>query len=537
MEKTEKSGDALSRRGFLKGSVLAGIGVAGAGLLTACGPKSSGDGQAGRVGGALAAADVVWDKEADVVIVGFGGAGAAAAIEAAGAGASVIIIEGTSTGGGASAINGGFVYLGGTALQKELGVEDSVEELFKYMKAAAGGTANEEALRLLADSSPGLYDWFIEMGVVFDKVLDPHHTMGGYPGVGLTYCGNEHSREIQKVAKKAPRGHVPSPEGNGMGYFRPLKAKVEERGCEIIYNTLAEHLVIDKNGRVVGVQADGSDSKKLFVKARRGVILTAGGYTNDTEMVRSHWIYDSLPGFYNGPPSEIGTGIKMGIEAGAETYGLSHHQIGTQTYGRSPNMPKGLLVNQAGRRFIAEDNYGSFVGEKIMQAEKSYLVMDDALYQVTTFDPGYAGSAPEVAHLGSADTPEELAKLVDIPGSSLANTVAYYNACVEQGQDDEFGKTEEYLTTLTTPPYHLFSFGPDGTYFSTSGGLKINLNTQVINREEKVIEGLYSAGRNSNIAFGFYWGSGSSMQDTYIFGRIAGQNAAAAAPIAEEAEA
>ncbi|MGH3636466.1 MAG: FAD-binding protein, partial [Mycobacterium sp.] len=66
-----------------------------------------------------------WDIEADVVIAGYGIAGAAAAIEAARAGADVVVAERTGGWGGAAALAGGFVYLGGgTPIQKACGFDD-----------------------------------------------------------------------------------------------------------------------------------------------------------------------------------------------------------------------------------------------------------------------------------------------------------------------------------------------------------------------------------------------------------------------------
>ena len=48
-----------------------------------------------------------WDREADVVILGYGGAGASAAITAKDAGADVVIFEKTAQGGGNTAVSSG----------------------------------------------------------------------------------------------------------------------------------------------------------------------------------------------------------------------------------------------------------------------------------------------------------------------------------------------------------------------------------------------------------------------------------------------
>ncbi|MGW0045542.1 FAD-dependent oxidoreductase, partial [Rhodococcus sp. NPDC003348] len=80
-----------------------------------------------------------WAYEADVVVAGFGVAGAAAAVGAAQAGADVLVLERTGGWGGAAAMSGGFIYMGGgTPLQKACGFEDTVDNMKAFMKAALG---------------------------------------------------------------------------------------------------------------------------------------------------------------------------------------------------------------------------------------------------------------------------------------------------------------------------------------------------------------------------------------------------------------
>jgi 3-oxo-5alpha-steroid 4-dehydrogenase len=84
-----------------------------------------------------------WDVEADVVIAGYGIAGVSAAIEAARAGADVMVLERTGGWGGAAALAGGFVYLGGgTPIQKACGFDDSVENMQAFLCAAMGPGAD-----------------------------------------------------------------------------------------------------------------------------------------------------------------------------------------------------------------------------------------------------------------------------------------------------------------------------------------------------------------------------------------------------------
>src|SRR6476660_7185344 len=80
-----------------------------------------------------------WAYEADVVVAGFGVAGASAAVAAATEGAEVLVLERTGGWGGAAAMAGGFIYMGGgTPLQKACGFEDTVDNMKAFMTAALG---------------------------------------------------------------------------------------------------------------------------------------------------------------------------------------------------------------------------------------------------------------------------------------------------------------------------------------------------------------------------------------------------------------
>ena len=70
------------------------------------------------------AADLKWDKEYDVVVLGFGNAGSNAAIAAKDAGCSVVILEKMPQGGGSVSVSsGGFV------------VPTNRDDYYKFQKA------------------------------------------------------------------------------------------------------------------------------------------------------------------------------------------------------------------------------------------------------------------------------------------------------------------------------------------------------------------------------------------------------------------
>ncbi|MFB6959056.1 FAD-dependent oxidoreductase [Streptomyces sp. NPDC056309] len=113
-----------------------------------------------------------WDLTADVVVAGYGVAGAAAAVEAARAGAEVLVLERAGGWGGAAALAGGFVYLGGgTALQRACGFDDTPEAMAAFLMAAMGPGADPAKIGAYCEGSVAHFDWLVECGVPFKPVF------------------------------------------------------------------------------------------------------------------------------------------------------------------------------------------------------------------------------------------------------------------------------------------------------------------------------------------------------------------------------
>src|SRR5689334_643032 len=131
-----------------------------------------------------------WHDTADVVVVGFGGAGACAALEAAECGARVLIVE-RFEGGGATALSGGVVYAGATRFQRQAGVDDTAEEMFKYLKLETQGCVQDSTLMKFCRDSNDNLEWLIQHGATFAGTLDPRSC--SYPAAGrfLYHSGNE----------------------------------------------------------------------------------------------------------------------------------------------------------------------------------------------------------------------------------------------------------------------------------------------------------------------------------------------------------
>ena len=151
-----------------------------------------------------------WDVEADVVIAGYGIAGVSAAIEAARAGADVVVLERTGGWGGAAALAGGFVYLGGgTPIQKACGFKDSVDNMQAFLCAAMGPGADVDRIADYCAGSVAHFDWLVGCGVPFKAEFFSEPGWEPMGDQGLMYSGGENAYPFNTIATPAPRGHVP----------------------------------------------------------------------------------------------------------------------------------------------------------------------------------------------------------------------------------------------------------------------------------------------------------------------------------------
>jgi succinate dehydrogenase/fumarate reductase flavoprotein subunit len=465
-----------------------------------------------------------WDMEADVVVVGLGAAGGSAAIEAARAGADVLILERAAAGGGTTADSGGLIYFGGgTPVQKACGFDDTPEEMSRHLMQASGG-ANEAKVRLYCEQSVEHFEWFVGLGFEFKESFYPHKAPVQETDDGLIYSGNEAAFPFSQNARPAPRGHKPRKEGDAGGLImQKIIAAVNQAGARTVTNTLCETLVTAEDGRVVGVVAATDEGERL-IRANRGVILAAGGFIKNEEMVAKHAPQLLRCNYPLGTDGDDGRGIRMGMGAGGAAIHMGEGFVSVPFYPPSSHV-KGILVNQQGQRFINEDAYHGRSGDFVVshQGGVAYLIVDDELY------------GPTIAFhkiVAVEETIEELAKAVGFPESTLTETVAFFNRHAAKGEDPLFHKAPEYLRPLAAPPYSALDLSVGNSIIPgfTLGGLETLPTGEVLTPDGEIVPGLYAAGRTTaglpHSASGY--ASGLSIADGSFFGRRAGRSAARA---------
>lgn len=476
-----------------------------------------------------------FDHEADVLVVGFGCAGASAAFEAAEAGSSVIILERAGAPGGSSGYSGGELYLGGgTSVQQACGYSDTPEDMFTYLSTVLGPHADEEKLRLYCDGSVEHFEWLCARGLEFEPSLYDAPSWMPPTRDGLMWLG-ENAWPYNQVAKPVPRGHRPSTESwGGWMVMEKLTQACESAGVQTHCDIKATALIVDEHDRVVGVVARqfGTD---FHYRARRGVVLTTGGFVDNEEMLADH--VPALLG--HGKVSaglDDGSGIIMAMAVGGAVRRMSVVQV---AYTALPAMVcRGMLVNARGSRFINEDVYpGLFSHAALRQPQPCWVILDEqGLEDIPAADAW--GVRPTYA----AETLAELEADLELPPGSLEATVAQYNAHAEAGEDLLFHKDKKWLRRLEGPWAAVdprIGFGNpratrddpiQGSGFAgfTLGGLRTTVDGEVLTVTGETIPGLYAAGRATSGIHGENYVSGTSLGDGTFFGRRAGRTAARA---------
>lgn len=533
-------------------------------------------------------ASVDWYQECDVLVVGWGAAGACCALEARAQGAEVVIAD-RFDGGGASAKSGGVVYAGGGTKQQQLaGFDDSPDAMFDYLRHETQGVISDETLRRFCDQSSENLGWLETMGAPYSHEVPP----GGktsYPpdGFYLYYSGNEQVPAYQGSAPPAPRGHRTVGKGHGGAVlYAKLKAACQQAGIEAMTQSAVRRLVVDaKTERVIGAEVwsipQGSAAAKQharlssraekmqnlsprysdklrrkvaliehhhaeprLVRARRGVVLSTGGFIFNRELLKQH-APRYRRNFKIGATGCDGSGLRLGQSVGATT-----EHLGTVSAWRFINppvcWPKGIVVNTQGQRFCNEEVYGATLGHAICESQdgKAWLVLDKRLRNQAIKQALFGGywwfqSLPALALMlfgaKKGNTLKQLASVAGMDAGALESAVQSYNAAIHAGADDPFGKSADYCQSLEQGPYYAMDISVGSPVFPlgalTLGGLKVSEEEgRVLDASAQPLAGLFAAGRTAVGVPSNLYISGLSLADCVFSGRRAGRAAAENSP-------
>jgi tricarballylate dehydrogenase len=470
----------------------------------------------------------------DVVVAGCGVAGLSAAVSARQNGATVAVLE--------------------RATREERGGQSRYTEAYLRMKSHSEVTDDFE--EMLAENGSGAIDpELVEEAVTARtnlsrslSIADPTwiETFANAAGPTVDWVKGFGVRfdflPTQFLTKSQPRL---LPVGGGQALVDGLAAAAEKLGVTFLYETTATSLLRDADGRVTGLRARRRDGEALELSGR--VVLASGGFEGNAEMMtryvgpRSVYLRPICKGgYYN-----RGEGIEMALAAGAlgcGDFGSYHAEpVDPRSGVAEPSVfifPYGILVNKDGQRFTDEapgtvDQHYERVTRRIYEQRDgiAWVVLDAKHMRVPNYKLGIRTDKPPIA----ADSMAGLARAIGVPEKGLLATVDAFNrACVPGNYKpleldhvatrDLAPPKSHWALPIDAAPFHAYPIISANVF--TFGGLKINPQARVLDRDGEPIPGLYAAGEIVGSYYGNYTGATSVLKGM-VFGRIAGADAAA----------
>lgn len=531
-----------------------------------------------RVDGALVVDDVDgfgWDEVCDVMVVGVGLAGACATLRTAEDRSLQVMAIDRGLGGGASRLSGGVVYMGGgTRTQREGGVQDTPEDMANYLSMETADIVRPDTVLRFARASTSFEPWLESHGARFGGPVTEAKT--SYPDDGALYfSGNEVTPAGRALAPAAQRGHRAKPPGGGdptklSGHYLlpPLLDSIRRQpNVRFWAQTRARRMIVDKAGEIVGievlripaglsakihaaayelgtnmimgalrlsgklhakaVQIEQAKSRVHRIRVRKGMVLSAGGFTyNRTMMAKT--APDYLLSAPLGTIADDGSGIKLGMTVGAKTDMLDRISAWKFLYPPA-SWTKACSVGPDGERLVGEEYYGARTGEAVFKTGggKGWLILDQPLQDIVLaevaamkkmFFQKVQFKAIMNDYTVSAPTLAELAVKLGVPADALERTIATYNQNVATGAPDPLGKSEKLRRTLDQGPFYATDIGASLKLSPipalTMGGLVVDEDSgQVQGSDGQPVKGLYAAGRTAIGICSHYYVSGLSLAD------------------------
>jgi tricarballylate dehydrogenase len=481
--------------------------------------------------------DLPMTQHFNIVIVGCGVAALTAAVAAAEAGASVAVLERSTReerGGNTryttaairmkseDEVSDDFmpVFLDncGYHIQPD-GAASTVLDYENWSPLVRSASFTDpELISFFADSAPPTIAWLKQRGVKF----------GGIGFYGLT-------------ARASPRIAI---SGGGLHLIEVLTAHADKLGVQFFFETTAQGLIQSARGDVCGLTA--------YAKARGSVsfncdsvILACGGFEGNAEMVvryigpKGRYLRPvAHGGYYN-----KGEGIEMALRIGAAPAGdfAEYHAqpIDPRSGATEPIVmiyPYGVLINQAGQRFLDEapgpiDASYEDTARAVAEQKKgiAFCILDDKINAIENWKRCVRSDQPPVTMRDVKALGNELG----FDGDAAQRTIDEYNQACRDGDFNPYTldglkthrlspKKSNYAVALDTPPYHAYPIISSNTF--TFGGVKVNTNAQVVNKDGGLIKGLYAAGETVGLYYGKYPGATSVLRGA-VFGRRAGEHA------------
>jgi succinate dehydrogenase/fumarate reductase flavoprotein subunit len=459
---------------------------------------------------------------ADVAVIGGGISGLSAAARCVQKGLSVVVADRIGE------LIGRAAHVGvlDSAVMRRLGVAIDKKRFARDWMMISGSRVNEELLWLYINRSGEAFDWLMAQG---GEAVDATLYTGYYKGPGFSEYPGTHL-VIQKPGYDTYKYKY-----GGMLVIEILERTVLEGGGRIFRPVRAEQLEKDDAGRVVSFVAKSEqDGRYRRYVGKKAVILASGDIEGDPEMLEAFCplALKVSNARYFPKGNNTGDGHKMAYWAGAAfddpSWALSVH--GRRDDDASYFSFYFLFVNARGRRFMNEDTWLQAKSMSVLRqpgGDYAFTIMDgkwlNEYGERFNITGGQSVTPLNIANYGDvwspdcglnktveqmvsdgrcawkADTLDALAEMIGVPAESLKATVTRYNELCALGDDVDFGKRPELLTTVAQPPFYALKWG--ASLLDVFGGALTDTSMRVLDPYLEPIPGLYAVG---NAAGGFY---------------------------------
>lgn len=456
----------------------------------------------------LSAKDVTIDIAVPLLIVGAGASGLVAALAAKDAGVDCVVLERDLVPSGSTALSSGMVPACETQIQRDHGVQDSVEIMAADIVKKARGQADASIVDAMCRASGPAIDW-----------LTKKHGLELTLVEGFLYPGHSQLRM-----------HAP-PSRSGADLMSGLVHAAERAGVDIMIGAHVTEIIADENQLIKGVRIERPDKTSELIGCA-ALILACNGFGGNSDMVRDY-IPEMDDALYFGHPGNQGDAIKWGMALGAATRHLGSYQgHGSVAHPHgiliswALMMEGGIQINSNGSRFSNElDGYSEQARRVLRQpAGIAWNIFDGRLRNLVAEFEDFK-QAEALGAVLQANSPAELAAIIGVPVANFLATLVGIDEMAAGQKKDKFGR--DFSTSPTLRP-SLYAVKVTGSLFHTQGGLKVDTKTRVLDTNNQTLPNLFaSGGAACGVSGPNDWGylSGNGLLSAVTLGRIAGQSA------------
>jgi succinate dehydrogenase/fumarate reductase flavoprotein subunit len=500
------------------------------------------------------AAEVSWDLEADLVVVGGSLAGFTTALHAHELGAKVVVLEKASQVGGSARKAVAGMWVPNNRFMQEAGVVDRKDDALVYMARMARPLLFDRS-----DPFLGLAQWEYELfEAFFDNADTAFRALEAF-GVEVQQDARFPDYHMHLPEVNAPRGRELFPHnpdgtrGNGASFIARLAERVAERQIPVHLQHRVAGVIVDDDARVVGVRVQTPDGE-VAARGRKAVFFCSGGFTHNEDMRRYYLggrVVGGCAAFTNeGDFHRIAE--RLGIPLVHMDAAYLAPLVLEKMVSRDPEMTgvfavpadSLVIVNKLGRRTVNEkappqDRATQMLSWDPHDAEHPNFLMF-AIWDQRTAElfhgAGLGGFIPgpddDASHLVRADSLDQLAASLDARldmlgdharnirlrkdfANTLRGTIGRFNGFARDGVDHDFHRGETPIEITFHGPVAednhypnglMFPLSDHGPYYATilapgtldtKGGPRVNAAGQVLGADERPVPGLYAVGSST----------------------------------------